>query len=51
MEIGLINHYYWYRLRAEIGAFEILRFQTFTTEIFTELNLGISTAGRPRTSA
>ncbi len=31
-------------LLAEYGAFEILRFQTFTTEIFTEFNLGIDTA-------
>jgi iron(III) transport system permease protein len=31
-------------LLAEYGAFEILRFQTFTTEIFTEFNLGINTA-------
>jgi iron(III) transport system permease protein len=31
-------------LLAEYGAFEILRFQTFTTEIFTEFNLGINPA-------
>jgi iron(III) transport system permease protein len=31
-------------LLAEYGAFEILRFQTFTTEIFTEFNLGMNTA-------
>jgi iron(III) transport system permease protein len=31
-------------LLAEYGAFEILRFQTFTTVIFTEFNLGINTA-------
>lgn len=31
-------------LLAEYGAFEILRFQTFTTEIFTEFNLGIDPA-------
>jgi len=31
-------------LLAEYGAFEILRFQTFTTEIFTEFNLGMDTA-------
>lgn len=31
-------------LLAEYGAFEILRFQTFTTEIFTQFNLGIDTA-------
>jgi iron(III) transport system permease protein len=31
-------------LLAEYGAFEILRFQTFTTEIFTEFDLGINTA-------
>jgi iron(III) transport system permease protein len=29
---------------AEYGAFEILRFQTFTTEIFTEFKLGFDTA-------
>jgi iron(III) transport system permease protein len=29
---------------AEYGAFEILRFQTFTTEIFTEFTLGFNTA-------
>jgi iron(III) transport system permease protein len=29
-------------LLAEYGAFEILRFQTFTTEIFTEFSLGIN---------
>jgi len=28
---------------AEYGAFEILRFQTFTTEIFTEFSLGFNT--------
>lgn len=33
-------------LLAEYGAFEILRYQTFTTEIYTEyLNFGTSTAG------
>lgn len=31
-------------LLAEYGAFEILRFQTFTTEIFTEFSLGINPA-------
>jgi iron(III) transport system permease protein len=31
-------------LLAEYGAFEILRFQTFTTEIFTEFNQGINPA-------
>jgi iron(III) transport system permease protein len=31
-------------LLAEFGAFEILGFQTFTTEIFTEFKLGFSTA-------
>jgi iron(III) transport system permease protein len=31
-------------LLAEYGAFEILRYQTFTTEIFTELDQGFSTA-------
>ncbi|MBO0729853.1 MAG: iron ABC transporter permease [Acidimicrobiaceae bacterium] len=31
-------------LLAEYGAFEILRFQTFTTEIFAEFNLGFATS-------
>ncbi|MBV9854515.1 MAG: iron ABC transporter permease [Streptosporangiaceae bacterium] len=31
-------------LLAEFGAFEILRFQTFTTEIFTEFTLGFNAA-------
>ncbi|MHB8467568.1 MAG: ABC transporter permease [Acidimicrobiales bacterium] len=32
-------------LLAEYGAFEIMRFKTFTTAIFVELNLGFNSAG------
>ena len=35
-------------LLAEYGAFEILGFQTFTTEIFTEFNVSLQRRRRPR---